>query len=227
VSVGLYVYALLGAGPTEPLGEGIAGEPLRVATIGRLRALVGEMPERPPLSVAALRSHDAAIRRAMAVTEAVLPARFGSLMDDERDVERRLEPEGDALEAAIALVSGAEQMTVRVHARDPAPAGPLRNAEGLGPGARYLAERRRAGGYDLRRAALEALLPALRGAARAERVESHATPPLIASVHHLIRRGTAKAYAALVERAAAEIEGVAVTISGPWPAYAFAAEEPA
>ena len=72
------------------------------------------------------------------------------------------------------------------------------------------------------RAELEPLRPWLEPLVRAERVTRHDTPPLIASVYHLIDRGAGAAYLAAVERVA--LAAARVVATGPWPPYAFAPE---
>jgi hypothetical protein len=57
---------------------------------------------------------------------------------------------------------------------------------------------------------------------RAEQLEPHGRPGLVASVYHLIDRGAAEAYRRRVQ--SAPLEGVRVTVSGPWPAWSFAPE---
>jgi len=69
---------------------------------------------------------------------------------------------------------------------------------------------------------LEPLRPWLEPLVRAERVTRHDTPPLIASVYHLIDRGAGAAYLAAVERVA--LAAARVVATGPWPPYAFAPE---
>src|SRR2546428_788691 len=63
---------------------------------------------------------------------------------------------------------------------------------------------------------------ARRGLVSAERIERHERPPLLASVYHLVRRGDSERYLATVAAASARLNGVRVSPSGPWPAYAFA-----
>jgi hypothetical protein len=223
--VSVYLYALVANPLSAPLGCGMSGEPLRVVDCGRLLAVVGDMQAPPPLTPEALREHDRTIRRMTAMTDAVLPVRFGSLIDGEPDVLARLEPLAPMLEVALARVAGSDQMTLRVYeTAPPNPAVPP-VAAGLGPGARYLIERRRTGGHDARSAVRDTVLPALGAFIRAERLEPHDTPPLVASIHHLIERGRSEAYVATVHAAAATLDGTAVAVSGPWPAYAFASEE--
>ena len=60
---------------------------------------------------------------------------------------------------------------------------------------------------------------------RAQRIESHGSPPLIASIHHLIDRGQGEAYAAALHAGTADLVQAAVTVSGPWPPYAFVSGE--
>jgi len=229
--VSVYVYALVATAPSGGLGTGMGGEALRVVACGRLLAVVGDMSAPPAVTSTALREHDRAVRRLTAITDAVLPMRFGSIVDGELELARDLEPAEAALEAALALVAGREQMTVRVYERQ-AQAGegtrivdaPAAVAD-LGPGSRYLLERRRILENGTHRAALDAVLAAPASFIRGQRIESHGSRPLIASVHHLIERGQGEAYAALLHAGTANLIDAAVTVSGPWPPYAFASGE--
>jgi hypothetical protein len=92
----------------------------------------------------------------------------------------------------------------------------------VGPGARYLAERAVAQRTAADVQELTPIRAVLDRYVVAERVERHQTPPLVASVYHLLARGTAAAYTAAVEDAARDLRGIRVTVSGPWAAYAFA-----
>jgi hypothetical protein len=57
-----------------------------------------------------------------------------------------------------------------------------------------------------------------------ERVQRHATPPLLASVYHLVPRSQRTQYRRRVARAAATLAPLRLTVSGPWPPYAFGAD---
>jgi hypothetical protein len=227
----LYVYALVARAPSEGLGTGMNGEALRVITCGGLLAVVGDMSALPAVTSTALREHDRTIRRMTAITDSVLPMRFGSIVDGELDLARRLEPAEATLEAALVRVAGREQMTVRLYEKrgrgeeSTHIAVPLAAAADLGPGARYLLERRRTLEHDPHSAALDAVLAAPASFIRAQRIESHGSRPLIASVHHLIERGQGAAYAAVLHAGTADLIDAAVTVSGPWPPYAFASGE--
>jgi hypothetical protein len=62
------------------------------------------------------------------------------------------------------------------------------------------------------------LRAAVRRWIRDERVEKH---DRVASIYHLVPRGSIDRYTSAIERAAREA-GVRMIVSGPWPPYAFA-----
>jgi hypothetical protein len=207
--IGLYAIVLR----PPPDMAGARGEPLRALDLDGFAALTGDPP--PPLSVEALRAHEAAVRRIADAVEACLPARFGAAASDEGALRQAFAGREAELRDALSLVKGREQMTLRVHgpgAPAPAFAPPAR------PGARYLEERRRA----RRLPELDPLRTALARLVRAERVERHSEPGLLASVYHLIDRGAAPSYTRTVEATA--IDGFRFTVSGPWPPWSFAPE---
>ena len=225
---GLYVYAVVetGAGTT---GTGLAGEPLRIVTCGDLAAVVGEMQDTPAVDARTLQAHDAVVRAVAQNADAILPTRFGCFVKDETALRDALQPRARELGEALGVVRGCEQMTVRVYGTDaatppadePAAGGP---AEPARPGTDYLVSRQR----ERRRARevpeLDPVRPALAMLVREERAQRHHTPPLLASVYHLIERGQAAAYQETLTRAAASLGGVRVSATGPWPPYAFAPE---
>jgi hypothetical protein len=86
-------------------------------------------------------------------------------------------------------------MTLRIYGSLEAPAS----------GTEYLQQKR-----------LPALDP-LRALTKAERIEYHAQPGFLASVYHLIEKGTAGAY----KEAVGAITKVRIVATGPWPAWSF------
>ncbi len=203
------VYAIVGQAPARVAGA--RGEPLRAIDCGSFIALAGEPP--PPLSVEALRAHEAAVRRIAEATDACLPARFGAASQDEESLRRELSARAPELAEALLLVKGREQMTLRVHG--PGAPAPLSTQVS---GTRYLEERRRARKLP----ELDPLRAALADLVRAERLERHSEPGLLASVYHLIDRGASAQYLKAVE--ATKLEGLRLSVSGPWPAWSFAPE---
>jgi len=202
VSPPLNIYALSDAPPAGAL-LGALGEPVRALRAGPLVALAGEVDEPPELTAEAVRAHDAAVRRLAEACPALLPVRFGSTAD-RVDFSGR---EAELLEA-LELVRGREQMTLRVYG-EPRPAD-------RGSGTAYLESLRRSRAVP----ELDPLRAALAPLVRAERTETH-EGPLLASVYHLIDRGSAPAYL----RAVAGVElAVRLLPTGPWPAWSFAPE---
>jgi hypothetical protein len=232
----LYALALPeGMGATDARGGGIGDEPVRAVVLGPVAALVGEgIPSPPEPTADALRAWDRVVRRQAASTRALLPARFGSWFPNEQRLAEAIGERQRELQDALAEVSGREQMTLRVYeaagpvdataaVRDETPDVAAPHAEAptdAGPGTRYLEERRRKQELTRRLPALDALRTALAPFVRAERIEPHDAPPLLASVYHLIDRGQSDAYAEAA--AAAPLVGARLSLSGPWPAYAFA-----
>jgi hypothetical protein len=227
--VTLCLYAVLDAPPRGRRLRGAQGEPLRYLRAGPLVAAVGEVPARPPLDLPALQAHDALVRALAGRVGAVLPARFASVFADQAACLEALARAGSPLAAALALVRGREQMTLRVSgparprpaARPRRPAASGQAGPRPGPGAAYLEGRRAAAARARAVPELDDLRPALAPLVKAERVEPHATPPLLATVHHLIPRGQAARYRAAVAGGLGR-PGLRLSVSGPWAPYAFA-----
>jgi gas vesicle protein GvpL/GvpF len=219
----VYIYALLGEAPGSPPGDGIGGECVRICRSGGLFAAVGDLPSAPVANAERLRAHDAVVRRLTTMADAVLPARFGSILPDDEALSRLVAGRAAELAGALRLVAGREQMTLRVYG-EPVAGGAGDEPAAATSGAAYLGERLRAERRARAAPEIDWLRPSLATLIAAERVERHHTPPLLASVHHLIPRGRASAYLAALARATGRERPVHVVPSGPWPPYAFAPE---
>src|SRR5262249_52601716 len=101
------------------------------------------------------------------------------------------------------------------------------------PGTRYLEARREAARRRREVPEIAGLREALRPLVRAERTERHPPGGLpargsalehLATVHHLVDRGRAEEYRAAVLAGAERFAPYEVTVTGPWAAYAYAAE---
>jgi hypothetical protein len=216
----LYVYALLAARPRGAAGRGLGGEPVRFLRCGGVIVAAGTLPQPPNTSVEAVRAHDAVVRRLTAAADAILPARFGSLVPDRAALARSLAGRAPALRDALRLVAGREQMTLRVSGRRSRASRDADESDGAGPGTRYLAARRRARALP----ELDPLRRRLAELVTAERVEPFDSASLLATVYHLIPRGRSTDYLKTVAAAGPSLRGVRVRASGPWPPYAFAPE---
>ena len=218
----LYLYALVDGEPSGPLGEGIAGEPLRLLPRGGVSAVTGDLPARPNPDREILEQQDAVVRRLAERFGAILPARFGEAFADEAALAGRLDPREREIAEALVLVRGCVQMTLRVFG-EPEPAPELDTAGG--PGTRHLAARRRQREWAQSLPEIEPLRAALHPLLRAERIERHGAPgPLVGTAYHLIPRSQAGAYLEALEAARGRIGDRRVAATGPWPPYAFAPE---
>lgn len=218
----VYLYAVMGGRPASECGSGICAEPLRLVAVGELVALVGDVPASPEVTAMTLRAQDAVLRRLAVEVDAVLPARFGTLLHDDAALADALARRRGPLAEALGRVAGCEQMTVRVWGDGAAPAPAAGAESGGGPGTRYLTDRRRAHAAGHSVPELEALRQRLGDLVRGERVERHDRPPLLATVQHLVPRGAGGRYVAIVDGCRAGVRPCRVSVTGPWLPYAFA-----
>ena len=213
-----YVYALTaGAAPRVRAG----GRTIETVRAGDLYAAVTRMDAMPHLSEETLAEQHAIVARLFSRVDAILPMRFGALVESE-ELERFVVQHHAALAAALDLVRGREQMTVCVFG-PPVPArtaGPLRTVSG----AEYLRSRREAARPVPLPAAAARLRRAVRPLVAAERTLS-AEGRVRATVWHLIERGMSGSYRAAIAHAAPAVPPpFRVAVSGPWPPFAFAPE---
>jgi hypothetical protein len=222
----LYLYALTDAADAAPLGRGLAGEPLERVRAGALTAVIGRQDAPCAPTADTLRAHDGVVRALAEGAPALLPARFGAVASDEGELRAALAEREDEYAAALERVRGREQMTARVFSSSGAPERvPDGGAAAGGPGARYLARRAGEGGAA-GVPGLAGLLARLSPLVAGEIVERHDAAPLVASVYHLVARGTSDRYRNALDAAARDWPALRVVASGPWPPYAFAAWRP-
>jgi len=150
----------------------------------------------------------------------MLPARFGTVVEED-ELMFILSSRRASLARTLTTVRGRVQMTIRVLPRgageDRALVRTGEERAGAVTGRDYLAGKARAArtvtGFEPVRAAVARWV-------RDERVERRGG---VSSVYHLIPRGSAEAYRRAVQTSAAAA-GLRLTVSGPWPPYAFAAD---
>jgi hypothetical protein len=125
---------------------------------------------------------------------------------------------GAAGDAPVGAASAAGGMGAAGAEGLPAMPGVLPAAAVLGVGARYLAER----AARTTPPEIAPLLRALKPIQRATRVEAGRHSGVVATVYHLIDRGTDGTYRDAVASAAADLPTLIVRVTGPSPCYAFA-----
>lgn len=214
----LYVYALTDS-PSAHLRTG--GRTIETVSAGGLYAAVARMVTPPPVSEEALVEQDAVVSHLFARVDAILPMRFGAFMESQ-ELDRFVTLHHSALAAALDLVRGREQMTVRVLG-PPAPVRPAAVPR-TGSGTDYLRSRRDAAHpLPLPRAAAS-VRRAVGRLAAAER-SSPGEGPVRATLWHLIERGSSAVYRIAIAEAATHVPSpFQLWVSGPRPPFAFAPE---
>jgi len=209
----LYVHALTDA----PVPRWTAhGRAIQSVAVGNIFAVGERRAEPPQLSENELRFQHAVVVRVASRVPAVLPARFGSLIDDEALAsiirQRQL-----IVDEAMTRVRGRIQMTLRTSTANRTNSTTTAAARGSRPvsGKQYLERRRKEASTRLS-PRLESLI-----AGTTEYVDAElrqATPAGSVVLYHLLKRRHVKAYRTVFESARG------VRVSGPWPPFAFVPE---
>jgi hypothetical protein len=213
----LCVYALALPPDRRIALGGLAGERLRAMTVGRVTAIVGELTRPPRPTRAALRKYSEVLQSLSERLPALLPARFGTCVQDLIELTFILQSRQEALLRNLRDVRGRVQMSGRIvqpAASIPEPATPTASPRS---GADYLRARAAAVAREQEVAGFAPVRAAVSRWVRDERVEKRG---LIASVYHLVPRAQADKYRRTLEHAARKA-GLRLTVSGPWPPYAF------
>ena len=222
----LCVYAIVAGRPSRRALARARLPRLRFVSAGAVSAVVAECDGKTPVSARALRGHDAIVRRVARVVSAVLPARFGTIVESESSVVSLLEQWSGQLRDALALVDRREQMTLRLFAtgtdRPARPDTQEQQDDPAHPGTSFLQRRAREQAGPAA-PELEILREVFKPIVTAERVVRHDQDSLILTAYHLIPRGGAAAYRRLLRRHAAT-PGTRAVASGPWPPYGFVPE---
>jgi hypothetical protein len=235
--LGSWVYAVTAADAERlPPGlRGVAGEPVHGLPCDGVTAVVGTVrldrfgaePLRRALSDAAVlerlaRAHHE-VNRAVAGRAATVPFRMATICLGDQRVRELLAGHRQQLDAALERVAGRAEWGVRAHL-EPVPEPVSTLVEAGKAGTAYLMRRRgtlmrREQAYTGAGAAYDAL------AARAVAAVSHAVPPgspdLLFNASFLVDDARLDEFIAAVE-ALSHRDGVRLTLTGPWPPYAFA-----
>ena len=223
----LYVYAITGA-PAADGGRGMLNAPLRTVGDQAPFAVVSEHGENPiGPSEDDLWAHEEIVESLMELG-AVLPMRFGSVVDGEGELLDLLSERREEFEAALARVGGAVELGVRaqlseaVEAAAPVGAGAGTDAR---PGTAYLLGRLEA---QRRSDAVSALIhERLDDLARHSVRRSRAIGAGALNAAYLVDRERVEEFRRRVDDLTAEVSGATIVCTGPWPPYSFSAMEDA
>ena len=210
----LYVYALSEPGLPQTLR--LRGHSLRALTAGAIVAIV-EPAKAPRPTVEAVQEQHDIVRELAARSTALLPARFGSRLP-ERALRSLIDRHRSTIAEALGKVRGRAQMTVRIFGE---PDAPSKHAAQAKSGTEFLEERRTRAHYLPPELAV--VRQALGQIAAAERIEP-GTGALRVTVFHLVANDSIEAYRERASSLQSLLAPHRVTVSGPWPAFAFTPE---
>jgi hypothetical protein len=221
-----YVFALVESLAGNP-GAGLQGRLAARRVPGGL-VILERRADVPPAEFGTLQKHDAVVARLARDAPAILPVRFGTLMEWE-EITQALEDRDEEIADAFARVRGRVQFTWRVGrarglgAEAPRAQAAARGAPGAAAaltGAEYLRRAARAA-KAVPPAALRNVHEKLRSLTAAERYQA-ATPSIPGSLYHLVDRTGVERYAERAGKLASG--GATLRVSGPFPPFAFTPE---
>lgn len=215
MSVLVYGIAERGASPIE--GHGLQHQSLRGMYAGPLLAIVSDQEDAAPRpAVETLWDYEQIVER-IARQHAIVPARFGSVLDDDEAVLEMLRARREQLLAALRYIRGAVELALRATWQQP-PQSDSRT------GTDYMRVR-----LELRRQARELageLMP-LGKLSRTSRCELPGRPQDPLRCAYLVDRERVQEFTASVEQLDHRLSGVDLVCTGPWPPYSFAEGVPA
>ena len=204
----IHVYAIVEASEALPSGSGLGGAAVEGYDLDGIQAIVSRHEgTRIEPTETALLEHAEVVEAAMAETGAILPARFGRGLADERDLDDLLRSRHGELTRGLEQVRGCVELGVRILAPGPAVSA---SDNGAATGTEYMQTR-------------------LAELARAEEV-AHEIHDLLAEgaresarPAYLVPRGDVDRFRGHVRSVENSYPQLVVVCTGPWPPYSFAA----
>jgi hypothetical protein len=223
-----YVFALVDKVPAGRAGKGLTG-PLSIRKLAGAFAVVERRADVPPVEFGSLKKHQEVVTRLASQVPAILPVRYGTLLEDDHLDEATRERD-DEIAEAFDVVRDRVQFTWRVKGRSgignrgsgTADRGSERKTQRDLPrtGAEYLRRAARAANPSPP-AAFRELRSKLAPLMTKQRYQA-ATPAIPEAVYHLVDTTNVDRYVT----AAAPVRKTSplLTATGPFPPFAFAPE---
>jgi hypothetical protein len=211
----LYVFGLAGQKAAPFVA---AGHRIEFVKADDVYAAVERVSRPPAVSEETLRKQHEVVAQIAGRVDALLPARFGAFVDA-RELRALVAGRREAILDALAQVQGRTQMTARLLGPElPVAAPPETRAT---TGTEYLANRRATAASPPMPAALCAVADAVRGIVVTERSEA-GRGRVIATLYHLLDRDLVQDYKVALAQIPPLTEDLALSVTGPWPPFAFA-----
>jgi hypothetical protein len=150
----------------------------------------------------------------------VLPLRFGTQLEREEDLEAVLVARGDELLRSLERVRGKEEIGLRIIPKSPIADGRAADTSGRG----YLLARVQAHRRDQQ--AIDEVHPALTSLSEATRVRRPQSGRASFVAAYLVDSERVAEFRLKAEELGRRQVGMQLIVTGPWPPYSFAAEEP-
>jgi Gas vesicle synthesis protein GvpL/GvpF len=216
-----YVFALVDKAPAGRAGKGLTG-PLSLREIAGAYLVVERRADVPPIAFGSLKKHQDVVARLAKAVPAILPVRFGTLLETGH-LDEALQDRDAEIAEAFDLVRGRVQFTWRAAAPRVKAAGGAGKAEDVQKaltGTAYLRQAARAANPALP-IVFQKLHTRLAPVTAGLRYQP-GTAALPDAMYHLVARTDADRYLA----AAAPLKAASprLSLSGPFPPFAFAPE---
>jgi hypothetical protein len=215
-----YVFALVDSAPSGAAGKGLSGA-LSLRKLAGAYVVVERRADVPPAAFGTLKTHQDVVTRLAKHVPAILPVRFGTLLEPS-ELEEAVESRDEEIAEAFDLVRDRVQFTWR-NRKPRTKAGGAKRESPAGPpasGAEYLRRAARAVNPPPP-AAFRPLQNILAPLAVRQRYQP-GTATMPEAVYHLIANQDVRRYAAAAAAVTAASPQLAVT--GPFPPFAFAPE---
>ena len=216
-----YVFALVDAVPSRRAGKGLTG-PLSIRKLAGAFAVVERRADVPPVEFGSLKKHQDVVTRLAGQVPAILPVRFGTLLEDEHLDEATSERD-DEIAEAFDLVRDRVQFTWRSRGDRGSGIGDRGTARATGSaksGTAYLRQAARAANPSPP-AVFRPLRAKLAPLTTKQRYQP-GTAAIPEAVYHLVDKGQVDRYVAAA--AALEKSSARLAVTGPFPPFAFAPE---
>ena len=214
-----YVFALVDTPPASRPGKGLSGS-LGLRRVGNAYAVVERRADVPPAEFGTLQRHHAVVTKLADQVPAILPVRFGTLLDSDA-LDEALGERGDDIAEAFEVVRDRVQFTWRLTRPGGRREGQAKTtAAAPKSGAEYLRRAARAA-HPAPPAAWRTVRTKLAPFIAAERYQP-AAASMPDSLYHLVARDSSIRYATM-GRALVHANS-RLTMTGPWPPFAFASE---
>jgi hypothetical protein len=217
----IYAYGICEPAATAPTlrRRGLGGATLRALERGGLAAVYSRhraLRPRPTPNLVLAHEH---VVEAIMARGAVLPLRFGTLLEREEQLAATLEARREELLRSIERVRGKAELGIRIIPERPNP-----DRVTVEPSGRdyLLARVRTHGRYQQAIREVHAPLDAL---SEASCIRQPREPPAILAAAYLVDSERVAEFRLQADQLARRQTGIQVLVTGPWPPYSFATEE--